>query len=162
VILLGFKNGSAGRMAPVRVRAAELRRSAGTASVLGLRTGGRRRGYCTKASGRRVVRRVPLRARRARLLLVRQLFLRRAAYAVTRRQARGALRAPLKGYRKSSPVARRPSRPRHTVVRLRLIVEMKPHSPDQTRMTPYIDHPMLTTKTTSAPGLCIGITRVAC
>jgi hypothetical protein len=42
---------------PVRVRATGLRRSAGAAGARGLRTGGRRRGYRTKASGRRVVRR---------------------------------------------------------------------------------------------------------
>jgi hypothetical protein len=95
VILLGFNNGWAGRMTafaqaqrgcgaqPVR-RAAGVRASAAAAV--------RCRG---KASGRRVVRRV-LRGRVApAFCCVRQLS-RRVACAVTRRQARGALGAPLK------------------------------------------------------------------
>ena len=80
---------------PVRVRVAGCGAQPGAAGARGLRTGGRRRGYCTKASGRQLVRRVP-RGRLAPAFCWSASSSRRAAYAVTRRQARGALRAPLK------------------------------------------------------------------
>ena len=50
MILLGFKNGRAGRMALFVYARWGLRRSADAAGVRGLRTGGRRRGYRTKAT----------------------------------------------------------------------------------------------------------------
>ncbi len=59
----------------------------------------RRRG---KASGRRLVRRVPCGRVAPAFCYVRQ-FARRISYVITRRQARGAQGAPLKTYRKFSP-----------------------------------------------------------
>jgi hypothetical protein len=80
---------------PVRVRAAGYGAQPVRPGALGLRTGGRRRGYRTKASGRPVVRRVPAGASRPPATGAPTLPA-VAAYAVTRRQARGALGAPLK------------------------------------------------------------------
>jgi len=71
-----------------------LRRSAGTVSALGPRAAARRRGYRTKVSGPRLSGGFP--AGPSRPPPVERRFPRQAAYAVTRRQARGALRAPLK------------------------------------------------------------------
>jgi hypothetical protein len=95
VILLGFKNGRAGRMARVRLRTAGCGaqpcggppgvRASAAAAV----------GCSTKASGRRLVRRAPRGRVASAFCCMRQLS-RRTAYAVRRRQARGALGAPLK------------------------------------------------------------------
>jgi hypothetical protein len=95
VILLGFNNGRAGRMAPFaharRVAAlswcGELPRVRASAAAAVC--------YRTKASGCRVVRRVP-RGRVASAFCLCARFAAGFACAVTRRQARGALGAPLK------------------------------------------------------------------
>ena len=99
MILLGFNNDRAGRMAPLRTRGG-LRRSAGAASCLG--SVPRRPPPCAVA-----VRRAAAagtagspRARFAPAFCCVRQFSRRAACAVTRRQARGALRAPLKDVEK--------------------------------------------------------------
>jgi hypothetical protein len=92
VILLGFENGRAGRMAAQGQQHAALSRCG---ELLGVRASAAAAvGFRTKASGRRVAQGSP-RARRARFLLSASA-LPLTACAVTRRQARGALRAPLK------------------------------------------------------------------
>jgi hypothetical protein len=94
VILLGFNNGRAGKMTAFAyarrggarlVRRADWVRASAAAAV----------GFRTKARGRRIVRRVPRGVHRARFLLW-PPALRLLSRAVTRRQARGALGAPLK------------------------------------------------------------------
>ena len=83
---------------PVRVRCGGPRRSAGAAGARGTVHCSRRRGYRTKASGPRGAA-SSLRAHRARLRWSARSSC-RAAYAVTRRRARGAPGAPLKAVRK--------------------------------------------------------------
>ena len=86
-----------------------LRRPAGAASCPGVRASAAAAVRCRgKASGRRLVRRVPRRARTRSPSAVCASSAAVGACAVTRRQAHGALRAPLKTYREFSPIGQHP------------------------------------------------------
>jgi hypothetical protein len=94
VILLGFKNGRAGRMVLFACARRVYGAQPGAAGALGLRTAAaavatalRRAAAAGAASSPAAARRPPSAG---------ALLSRRAAHAVTRRQARGALRAPLR------------------------------------------------------------------
>ena len=100
ILPIGFENDRARRMA-LFVYAGRGYGVARAAGAPGLRTGGRRRGYRTKASGRRVVRRVPLRDA-MRPPCGAPTLPRHEACTVTRLHARGALSAPLKPRTESS------------------------------------------------------------